>query len=107
MTNNEIIKCLECCTLGRCDECPYKKKYPDCQKTLKMTALDLCVRLQQEEIEKVHKLYNELAVIRCKDCKHYETGRDYQPYCNNVNGIDDAKPYDFCSYAQKRSDKNA
>lgn len=101
MTNNEIIKGLECCTLGHCGKCPYFE-YSDCQNKLTMMALNLCNRFQQEEIEKIQKLYNELAVIRCKDCEYYETGKDYQPYCNHINGIDDATPYDFCSYAKKK-----
>lgn len=41
-------------------------------------------------------------VIRCKDCKYYEIDKDYEPYCNHINGLDEAKDYDFCSYGERR-----
>ena len=99
MTDNEIRKGLKCCMQGHCSECPFKVKYSDCRTVLQMMALDLSVRLQFKEIQQLKK---GLAIIKCKDCKHYETGKDYQPYCNNINGIDDAQPDDFCSYAHRK-----
>lgn len=42
-------------------------------------------------------------VVRCKDCKHYEIGKSYTPYCNNVmNLFEEMKPDDFCSYGERR-----
>ena len=41
-------------------------------------------------------------VVRCKDCKYYEIGKDYEPYCNHINGLDEAKDNDFCSYGERR-----
>lgn len=43
-----------------------------------------------------------LPVVRCKDCKYYETGKNYEPYCNHINGLDEAKDNDFCSYGERR-----
>lgn len=41
-------------------------------------------------------------VVRCKDCVCYETGKDYTPYCNHINGLDEAKDNDFCSYGERK-----
>jgi len=42
-------------------------------------------------------------VVRCKDCKHYEIGKSYTPYCNNVmNLFEEMKPTDFCSYGERK-----
>ena len=45
-------------------------------------------------------------VVRCKDCIYYETGKDYLPYCNHVDGgiADYPRADDFCSYGERRSD---
>lgn len=43
-----------------------------------------------------------LPVVRCKDCKYYETGKNYEPYCNHINGLDEAKDNDFCSYGERK-----
>ena len=41
-------------------------------------------------------------VVRCKDCKYYEIGKDYEPYCNHINGLDETKDNDFCSYGKRK-----
>ncbi len=41
-------------------------------------------------------------IVFCKDCKHYETGKEYEPYCNHIKGLDEAKDNDFCSYGERR-----
>lgn len=41
-------------------------------------------------------------VVRCKDCICYETGKEYEPYCNHINGLDGAKPNDYCSLGEKK-----
>lgn len=41
-------------------------------------------------------------VVRCKDCINYETGKEYEPYCNHINGLDNAKSDDFCSLGEKK-----
>ena len=45
---------------------------------------------------------DRIEVVRCKDCKNYEIGKDYEPYCNHINGLDEAKDNDFCSYGERR-----
>lgn len=45
---------------------------------------------------------DRVEVVRCKDCKNYETGKDYEPYCNHIKGLDEAKDNDFCSYGERR-----
>lgn len=41
-------------------------------------------------------------VVRCKECINYETGKEYEPYCNHINGLDEAKPDDYCSLGEKK-----
>ena len=42
-------------------------------------------------------------VVRCKDCKWYESRKNYAPYCNNVmNLFEEMKLDDFCSYGERR-----
>lgn len=56
MTDNEIIKALECCSKNCCNykECLYSDNELDCVETLTMDALDLINR-QKAEIEKLNK----------------------------------------------------
>lgn len=71
MTDNEIIKALECCsTDGRtCEECPYNEQTTDenfCDEKLQADALDLINR-QKAEIErlneKIKSIYKEMERI--------------------------------------------
>lgn len=51
MTDNEIIKALECC-MNACKECPFKKYGEECAAKLNKCALDLINR-QKAEIERL------------------------------------------------------
>lgn len=67
MTDNEIIKALECCKNGRCDDrCPFYGIKEDCEVELPEEALDLINR-QQAEIERL----KEQNVRLNKECDHY------------------------------------
>ena len=50
MTDNEIIKALECCWKPMCGECPSPENMDVCRDELIKDALDL-IKKQQEEIE--------------------------------------------------------
>lgn len=42
-------------------------------------------------------------VVRCKDCKYWENGKDHEPYCNHcVSMMSDSEPDDFCSYGERK-----
>ena len=42
-------------------------------------------------------------VVRCKDCKYWEVGKDYEPYCNHcASGMWDTTADDFCSYGERK-----
>lgn len=69
MTDNEIIRALECCsnrTDRYCPNCPYYNvPYKDnmtCSEVLMSDALDLITR-QQAEIEGLHKKVDELSEV--------------------------------------------
>ena len=43
-------------------------------------------------------------VVRCEDCKYWENGKDYEPYCNHFgNMMTDTTANDFCSYGVRES----
>lgn len=62
MNDNDIIKALECCRVGKgsysCKKCPLFCRIPACQSHLAEAALDLINR-QKAEIEKYEKEHNE------------------------------------------------
>ena len=51
MTDNEIIKALECCQTNSCDGCPFDG-FNSCLRGLPIAALDL-IKRQQAEIERL------------------------------------------------------
>ena len=60
MTDNEIIKALECCSkiTFSCDGCPLKHlKYSECYELVIRSTLDLINR-QQAEIEQITEKFN-------------------------------------------------
>ena len=52
MTDNEIIKALECCKIANCDDCPFYGIKEDCEVELPEEGLALINR-QKAEIEKI------------------------------------------------------
>ena len=75
MTDNEIIKALECCIIGcyaeGCDDCPLYGKVEDCDIEIPIIALDLINR-QKEKIEELEKgelskamTFNSDTIKRC------------------------------------------
>ena len=67
MTDNEIIKALECCssqtTENTCGNCPlFNIGRPDCYRTLAKHSLDLINR-QQAEIERLQKVNDSFTDI--------------------------------------------
>ncbi len=55
MTDNEIIKALDCCKTNNCDECPFYGVKEDCEVELPEEAFDLINR-QKAIIEKSEKV---------------------------------------------------
>ena len=44
-------------------------------------------------------------VGRCKDCRWYEYGKAWYPYCNHPDGLaNSVKTTDFCSYFELKED---
>ena len=43
-------------------------------------------------------------VVRCKECKYWECGKDYEPYCNHWgNMMSETNADDFCSYGERKN----
>jgi hypothetical protein len=44
------------------------------------------------------------SIVRCKDCKWVEKGKDYEAYCNHwKSGLyANVKDDDFCSYGERK-----
>lgn len=42
-------------------------------------------------------------VVRCRECKHYKPEEYFSP-CVLPQGLECAKPDDFCSYGQRKDD---
>lgn len=74
MTDNEIIKALDCCNNGNCDEdCPFFFDRGNCYN-LDDYALDLINRLQAE-IEKVKPIHNSFE--RELECAKQEAIKEF------------------------------
>lgn len=82
MTDNEIIKALECCSHRNedlpCDGCPAYNIAQMCMEDLMSDALDLINR-QKAEIERLNKNYEELIYkTECLLC--HATGNKFSKY---------------------------
>ena len=77
-------------------------EYIDRDNALKRLLFSMCVTGYQHEA--MHAISNmpTIDIVFCKDCKNYKTGKDYEPYCNHIKGLDEAKDNDFCSYGERR-----
>ena len=63
-----------------------------------------CVEITRKQIVDAPTV-DAVEVVRCKGCKYWEQGKDYEPYCNHWgNMMTDTKADDFCSYGERRND---
>jgi hypothetical protein len=82
MTDNEIIKALECCKKDDCDNCP--NDFGNCYANLAGYALDLINR-QKAEIERLKDFVADRKT--CAFCKHKDK-KPYQKPCRFCEGYD-------------------
>lgn len=55
-------------------------------------------------LEQCQNITDMVEVVRCKDCRHWVVNDDVG-YCDNPDGLDNyARPEDFCSYGERRTD---
>lgn len=48
-------------------------------------------------------IIDAVPVVRCKDCKWFEKGKSYTPYCNNAKNLfEEMQADDYCSYGERR-----
>ena len=71
----------------------YKHLYEQMKKMVAMYQ-DEIVPGMREQLEK------RVEVVRCKDCKHYQTGRGWCAHPNDERL--EMEPDDFCSYGERR-----
>lgn len=82
MTDNEIIKALECCPAHiKCEECPMKQKH-NCMSKLNKDALDLINR-QKAEIERLQKNCEEL-IYKIEYLLCHATGNKFSKYTYTI-----------------------
>lgn len=76
MTDNEIIKALECCVKGcnseGCDDCPLYEEVEDCEIEIPIIALNLINRQKAEikELRKNGKIYLNVDENFAKECEY-------------------------------------
>ena len=69
------------------------------------------------ELRGVHKVVDRIKamptedvvpVVRCKDCKHFNVGVNFQSkpilYCRRTKFSFETKPDDYCSYGERKCD---
>ena len=109
MTDNEIIKALECCKKDDCDNCP--NDFGNCYANLSGYALDLINR-QKAEIERLRKEVN-LVSIQFQDAQERyeevqteieqwkEEANKYQKlWCIAIDDIEAAKSEIYKEFAE-------
>lgn len=120
MTDNEIIKALECCINDECEDCPlYGENAPDvygnCVQNTKRNALDLINR-QKAEIERLKTAF-EVVKQECEDMftanrnlmaeieQWKEEANKYQNlWCEAVEDIQTAKTEVIKEFADRLKD---
>ena len=113
MTDNEIIKALECCKNDDCDNCP--NDFGNCYANLSGYSLELINR-QQEEIDRLRKEVN-LVSIQFQDLQERyeevqteieqwkEEANKYQKlWCTSVDDIETAKSEAYKEFAERLKD---
>lgn len=61
------------------------------------------IYLNKEACEQIKRMYtiDAVPVVRCRECKHYKPEEYFSP-CVLPQGLECAKPNDFCSYGQRK-----
>lgn len=91
-------------------------RYTDIDKLLEIFDADEPMNWSDTEAEiqaqRDHEYYRGLVenaptadaaeVVRCKDCIYWDNGKDYEPYCNNIDGLNEPSETDFCSYGERK-----
>ena len=68
---------------------------------------DELIKALQYDRDQYEKGYQDamVSIVRCKDCKYWENGKDYEPYCNSFgNMMTDTTADDYCSYGTRKGD---
>ena len=67
-----------------------------------MTDEDVMFKTMVSVVEE-QPIADVVPVVRCCECKYWEKGKDYEPYCNHYgNMMTDTQADDYCSYGERR-----
>lgn len=59
-----------------------------------------------EDVKKA-PIVDAVEVVRCKDCKHFDVGDEFnRPLCMHPNGLKTAHESLYCPYGERRTDDN-
>ena len=85
LTDNEILKALECCDNCFCGHCVYQPKI-NCREELSHDVLDLINRLQaeNERLKRHTKMHDEIKAEAYKECIEKVKEKALSHYFDNV-----------------------
>lgn len=82
--------------MNKCGDCLYYpacKSYVDADESFPEVDGCECFKNKADFVE----------VVRCENCKYWEKGKSYNPYCNNVKNLfEEMESTDFCSYGERK-----
>ncbi len=97
MTDNKIIKALECCLVGKCGKCQMLKKSiaaPECEcKDILLSKLSDLINRQKAEIDQfadIGKMYSEVRAEAIRDFAEeliFNLNEDISAYSNAGHGL--------------------
>lgn len=84
MTDEQIVKALECCKIGNCDDCPFYGVKEDCEVELPEEALDLINRKKAENERLEDENYTLKNKIEIRDNLIEQLGSDIDIKYNTI-----------------------
>lgn len=84
MTDEQIVKALECCKIGNCDDCPFYGVKEDCEVELPEEALDLINRQKAENERLEDENYTLKNKIEIRDNLIEQLGSDIDIKYNTI-----------------------
>mgnify|MGYP001623113261 FL=1 len=105
----DSVETLDCYTAEglKCESERFRKDYFKCVCNYLKGGCGTSTGVSKTKQEALEKWNTRPAptVGRCKDCRWYEYGKAWYPYCNHPDGLaNSVKTTDFCSYFEPKED---